>query len=145
MSQALLSYGITSYISEGVLILPFQSDFYKEVIDALQTDILSKLRNNTEIRGLIVDVSNITIIDLFDMKLLEETLKMAEMLGATAYLTGLQPQVTLALVDLGYDPVDLRTELTIEKAMSRINQVLSESLPDDSQVITDDEIVENDN
>ena len=63
MSDFLLSYGIASYVSQNILIIPFQADFYVEVIEALRQDILKQIHNKPEIKGLIIDLSKVKLID----------------------------------------------------------------------------------
>ena len=124
MSDFLLSYGVSSYISREILIVLFQADFYVEVIEALRKDILNQLHTKPEIKGLVIDLSKINLIDLHNMKALEQTLHMAAILGVVGFLVGLQPSVTLALVELGYEPELLNTALTIERAMFYIHQAI---------------------
>ncbi len=121
MSDLLLSYGIASYVSQDILIVPFHADFYVEVIEALRQDILVQLHHNPDIKGLIIDLSKINVIDLHNMRALEQTLNMVAILGVTGFLVGIQPSVTLALVELGYNPEHLNTALSIERATFTIH------------------------
>lgn len=125
MSNLLAGYGIASYISQDILIVPFQADFYKEVLEALRQDILQKLHHNPDIKGLIIDLSRTNLIDLKDMKALESIQQMAHVLGVTTYLTGIQPSVTLTLVELGYDPKQINAALNISRATELIHLQLN--------------------
>lgn len=125
MSDLLTSYGISSYISQNILILPFQADFFREVMQALKQDVLRELHANPNVCGIILDVSKTKLIDLSNMHELESILKMASVLGVEAYICGLRPDVTLALVNLGYDNNQLKTCLNIEQGMSRIHNNIS--------------------
>lgn len=125
MSDLLLSYGITSYISQNILIVPFQTDFYVEVLDVLQQEILLQLHNNHDIQGLVIDLSKVILIDLSNIKALQQSLEMASLLGVVGFLVGIQPSVTLALLELGYEPSKLHTAPNIEYAIKAINQNLS--------------------
>ena len=116
MSDFLLSYGVATYVSQNILIVPFQADFFVEVIDALRNEILRFLHIRPEIKHLIIDVSKIYLIDLQNMKDLEQTLDMARILGVTGFLVGIKPTVTLALMELGYEPGSFNTALNIEQA-----------------------------
>ncbi len=125
MSDTLIRYGIASYTSQKILIVPFQADFYSEVMEVLQRDILSSLHQTPDIKGLIIDVTNIKVMDLFNIKTLEKTLLMASMLGVESYLVGLQPQVTLTLIDLGYEIGKTKTALSIEQATICIHRQMA--------------------
>ena len=68
MDNLLSSFGVVSYISEGILIVQLQSDLYTEVIEALRTDIVFKLHSTPQkIKGLIIDVSKINLLDFIDI------------------------------------------------------------------------------
>ena len=120
MSDILLRYGIASYVSDNILIVPFQTDFYGEVIKALRQDILYKLHEMSDICGLIIDVSHLHVLDLNNMEVLEETARMASIFGVMLFLVGLKPLVAVTLVQLGYEG-KLNTALTIAQAIQRIN------------------------
>ncbi|MDF1757961.1 MAG: STAS domain-containing protein [Legionellaceae bacterium] len=124
MSDELLSYGVVSYVSQNILIVPFQADFYDEIIRLLRNDVLNKVHESPELNGLILDLSNIKLIDSSNMKTLENTLDMASLLGVTTCLTGIQPQVALILAELGYDPSGINTSLSIECGIKKIHQFL---------------------
>ena len=121
MSDFLLSYGVASYISQDILIVPFQADFYVEVIDALRQDILQQLHDTPDIKGLVIDLSNVNLIDLQDMNVLERTLDMAAVFDVMSFLVGIKPSVTLALIELGYDPKHLNSAPNIEQAILSIH------------------------
>ncbi|MCX7120377.1 MAG: STAS domain-containing protein [Gammaproteobacteria bacterium] len=120
MSDLFLNFGIATYVSQHTLIVPFQNDFYSDAMEALRSDIAHKLHHTPGLKGLVVDVSQIALIDLENMKVLEDILKLGTVLGVTSYLTGLQSHLTQALVELGYEPGDFKTAPTIEKAMQAI-------------------------
>lgn len=120
MSKLLLNYGIASYINHNVLIIPFQSDFYSEVMDGLKRDVSQKLVSSNEIKGLILDLSKVKVIDLSNMRNIERLLDMAKIFGVQAYVSGIQPLVTMALIELGYEPWQLNSAINIEQAMDKI-------------------------
>ncbi len=134
MSEFLLSSGVASYISQNILIVPFQADFYDEVIAALQQDVLQQLQRNAGIRGLIIDLSNVNLLDFHNMAALKQTLDMAAMFGVMGFLVGIQPNVTLALVELGYEQGSLNTALNIERATVAIHKAINtREIQDDEQ------------
>ena len=144
MSDFLLSYGVVSYISQNILIVPFQADFYVEVIEALRLEILQQLHLNPAIKGLIIDLSKVDIVDVQNMKSLEKSLHMATILGVTGFLVGINPSVTLALVALGYEPGQLKTALSIERATLFISQVITsqDMLNEELSACCDDEVLQ---
>ena len=139
MSDFLLSYGVASYITQNILIVPFQADFYMDVIEALRADILQKIHQNPMLKGLIIDLSNMPLIDVQNMKMLEKTLQMATLLGVTGFLVGIKPSVTLALVELGYEPGGLNTALSIEQASELIlDATTNEDIVEEAELMGDE-------
>lgn len=122
MSDFLSSHGTSTYISQRILIVPFQSDFYKEVIDALRESILFQIKQFPDLIGLIIDISKLTVVDLENMKVLEDFLKMASVMGVEGYLTGVRPEVTRTLIDLDYKQGQLNTALDIDNAIKAIRE-----------------------
>ena len=122
MSDLSLSFGIKTYVSQQTLIVPFQNDFYSDMIEALNIEVAYKLHHTPGLKGLIVDVSQITLIDLENMMVLEDILKLGNIFGVVSYLTGLQPQLTQALIELGYEPGDFKTAPTIENAIKSVQE-----------------------
>lgn len=120
MSDFLLSYGVASYVTQNILIIPFQADFYTEVILAFRQDILRQIYTHTNIKGLIIDLSTVNLIDMQNMRVIEELVSMVNMLGVISYLVGIKPAVTMALVELEYASERLNTALTIEQASRAI-------------------------
>ena len=123
MSDLLLSYGIASYVSADILFVPFQADFYTEVMEALQQDLSQQIHNNSRIKGLILDVSKVQLMDLHNMHTLEQLIELGNILGVPGFLVGVQPNVALTLIDLGYDPAHLNTVVNLERAVSLIRDV----------------------
>jgi rsbT antagonist protein RsbS len=124
MSDELSSFGIASYISRDILIIPFQADFYIEVLNALRNKVLTTLHENPNLKGMIVDVSQINIIDLNNMEALEKLCKMAKLLGVMPFLVGIKPNAALALIELGYTDSGLRMALDTEQAIFLIEEAL---------------------
>ncbi|MCH9756674.1 MAG: STAS domain-containing protein [Gammaproteobacteria bacterium] len=139
MSERLLKYGIASYVSDNILIVPFQTDFYVEVLHALRQEILNQLYNLSELEGLIIDVSKVSLMDMSDMAVIEETLQMASVYGATGVLVGLNPMVAFALVGLGYEG-NIHSALTIGQAIQQIKQVKETKLLSKEQEVFEIEV-----
>lgn len=145
MSDRLLKYGIASYVSEQILIVPFQTDFYQEVIVALREEILQKLQSTPDLQGLIIDLSQVKLLDLNDMEVLEQTVRMASIFGVMTLLVGLRPDVAMTLVQLGYEG-KINTALTITQAIEKINHETRAKLMcmDDALFDVDEEASEED-
>jgi len=99
------------------IIVPIQVELHDNTARKLQTEILEKIEK-TGAKGLIIDVSAVSIIDSFLGRLLVETAKMAKLMGAETVLAGMKKEVVLTLISLGLTMKTLHTALNIEDALS---------------------------
>ena len=144
MSNLLLKYGIASYVSEDTLVVPFQVDLYAEVVQAFRQEILHQLYHKPELKGLILDVSHLFLLDVDDMEILEETLKMASVYDVEAYVVGVQADVALALIGLGYEG-KINTSPTVRQAIERIhNRTEAKQMHRMQEVLEQEEVMQDD-
>ena len=76
--------------------------------------------------------------DVREFESLRRTLHMAEIMGARCILTGAQPGVVAALIDLDADVDGLETALTVEHAMALL-EPSPQQAPDDEEGAEDDD------
>ncbi len=72
-------------------------------------------------RGVILDVSTVTVLDADDVVALTRTLTMCRVLGARALVVGLSPAVVHALVLLDAPLDGLDAEASVESALALLN------------------------
>jgi rsbT antagonist protein RsbS len=99
------------------IIVPIQVELHDHNARKLQTEILDKIEK-AGAKGLIIDVSAVSIIDSFMGRLLVETAKMAKLMGAETVLAGMKKEVVLTLISLGLTMKTLHTALNIEDALA---------------------------
>lgn len=104
------------------LIVPIQMELHDHAAKSLQTDILKKIERNGA-KGLLIDVSAVSIIDSFLGRLLVETAKMAKLMGAQTILVGMRKEVVLTLIHLGLKMTDLQTALNIEDGLALLERL----------------------
>ena len=104
---------VAMHTSRGCLIVPIQIELYDEIILRIQKDILERVKE-TGVKGVIIDVSGVEIIDSFFAQAICDTVRMASMLGAATVLTGLKPEVAASLVDLDIEFKDIQTAMNLE-------------------------------
>src|SRR5581483_11860067 len=68
----------------------------------LQDTISTRLSQHA-VRGVVIDVSSLTLIDSFVARVLGDTASIARSFGARGVLVGVSPAVAITLVDLGID------------------------------------------
>ncbi len=85
---------------DGILMLPFhsikKSSHAREMMDTLINKI-----SETQAETVMLDINGISTINDFFIRVLGETISMAEMMGAKAVVVGAQPEVAVALNEYG--------------------------------------------
>lgn len=130
---------VAMHISRQCLIVPIQIELYDETILHIQREILEKIKE-TGIKGVIIDVSGIEIIDSFLAQAICNTARMAYMLGATTVLTGLKPEVAASLVDLDIEFKDIKTAMNLEAGFQILEPLVSPK--EEPEEIEEDEKIE---
>ncbi len=86
----------------------------------LQDTVSQRLSEAVGVRGLVMDVSALSIVDSFAAKILGETASIARQFGVKAVLVGMRPAVAITLVELGVDLRHVETALTLERALEKL-------------------------
>ena len=102
-------------VSQGCVVASIQVDLSEAVLQRLRSDLL-ELIERTGATGVILDVSGISIMDGRDFEQLRKTMAMAQLMGASSVVAGLQPGVVASLVDLGVETEDLVAALDLDDA-----------------------------
>ena len=113
MEDEISLFRVAMQISRGCLIVPIQIELYDEIILRIQKDILERVKE-TGVKGVIIDISGVEIIDSFFAQAICDTARMTYMLGATTVLTGLKPEVAASIVDLDIEFKNINTALNLE-------------------------------
>ncbi|NTU43472.1 MAG: STAS domain-containing protein [Nitrospirales bacterium] len=101
------------------LIVPIQVELHDRAAIALQQNILLEIER-TAAKGLIIDVSAISVVDSFLGRLLGELAHMAALMGVDTVLVGLRKEVVITLVELGFVLKGIYTALNIEEGLERL-------------------------
>lgn len=100
----------------STIIVPIQVELHDRAARQLQLDVFKKIEQ-TGAKGLIIDVSAISIVDSFLGRLLGETGKTVRLMGAETVLVGLKKEVVITLIELGISIAELRTARTLEDGL----------------------------
>ena len=116
-------------LAQECVVASIQVDLDDEVLRMFRDELLGFLRS-TGARGVILDLSGVQIMDAEEFGALRATMRMAGLMGAVTVLSGLQPGVVSALVDLGADTQGVEATATLDDAFERMSQLraLLESL-----------------
>ena len=102
-------------VARSYVVASIQIDLDPEVLRQFRIDLLECVQKSRA-NGVILDVSGIDILDLDDFNGLRSTMEMAEVLGARSILSGLNPGMVSALIDLGADPEGVNAVLNLDDA-----------------------------
>ena len=74
-------------------------------------------------RGVIIDVAALDVMDSFGSRSLRDLAYMARLQGAVTVIVGIQPDVALAMVQLGMDLGTVHTALGLEEGLVRLDEL----------------------
>lgn len=98
------------------LLVTIQVDLYDQLAESLETDLVNMVKR-TDAKGVLIDVSSVTIIDSFMGRILGNIATMARILDAETVVVGMQPAVAITLVELGLHLKGVHSALNVEKGM----------------------------
>ncbi len=130
MEKEFESSRIVMHISRGCLVVPLHKELLDKELRQVQDNILDRIIE-TKVKGLVIDVSGINIMDTVMAQNISDTLKMASLLGATAVLTGLKAGVVVSLLDLDFEFQGIRISTTQEEGILELEQLISSKIEQD--------------
>lgn len=102
-------------VVNGCLIVPISGDMELENTRHLGRSILAQV-NTKQIKGVIINVSAIRVMDSYGFTVLRNTARAIAMVGAMTVFVGFQPGVASSLIDLDLDMGDIHTAVTTQDA-----------------------------
>lgn len=111
------------------LLVTIQIDLYDRLATNLESDLVQMV-NKTGARGVLIDISALSIVDSFMGRILGNIGSMSKIMDAETVVVGMQPAVAITLIELGLELKGVHTALNVEKGM--------ELLKDKIGVIEDD-------
>lgn len=108
-------------VIRNTLIICIQNDLSDTAILELQNDILNKTYR-TRVNGVIIDISELDMIDIFLGKVISDTTKMVRLLGAQAILVGMKPNIAITLIELGFEMPCVKTAIDIDYGLKLLNK-----------------------
>ena len=107
------------------LLVSIQVDMHDRLAMTLQEELTARIVE-TRARGVLIDISMLDVVDSFIGRMLGNIASMAKILDAETVVVGMQPTVSITLVELGLSLQGVRTALNVEKGM----ELLQGSLED---------------
>ncbi len=110
---------------KNCLIASIQFEVDDRTVMEFQDNLLERIREE-DIRGIIIDLTSVDIIDSFIAKSIADVTKMARLLGARVVITGMKPALAITLVELGITLGDIKTALNLERGLARLEKMIEE-------------------
>jgi len=104
------------------LIASVQSVLSDADLVQLRDDLAERV-GKTRSRGVIIDVTVLDVIDSFATRTLSAVAHMLRLRGADTVIVGIQPEVALAMVQLGLSLEGVATALDLEEGLAYLNQL----------------------
>lgn len=98
------------------LIVSIQMALSDRLVLRLKDDITQKIME-TEAKGLVVDVSGIDVLDSYISRAICDIGQMANLMGVTTVICGLDPMIAMTLVEMGLDLQGVHTAAELESAI----------------------------
>ena len=98
------------------LLVTIQIDLYDRLATNLESDLVQMV-NKTEAKGVLIDISALSIVDSFMGRILGNIGSMSKIMDAETVVVGMQPAVAITLIELGLELKGVHTALNVERGM----------------------------
>jgi rsbT antagonist protein RsbS len=102
------------------LLATIQSELTDIDLAQLQDDLVAQV-GRFRSRGVVVDVTALDVLDSFATRTLRNVARMTRLRGANTVIVGIQPEVALAMVQLGIRLEDAETALDLEEGLALLS------------------------
>lgn len=99
------------------LIASVQSALTDADLIGLQNGLLDEAQR-LRCRGVVVDVTALDVLDSFSTRTLQSLAAMLRLRGVQTVIAGIQPNVAMAMVQLGLTMPDVRTALDLDEGLA---------------------------
>ena len=103
------------------LLVTIQIDLYDRLALTLENDLITMV-SKTGARGVLIDISAVSIVDSFMGRILGNIASMSRIMDAETVVVGMQPAVAITLVELGLTLQGVHTALNVEKGMELLQK-----------------------
>jgi rsbT antagonist protein RsbS len=124
------------------LLVTIQIDLYDRLATNLESDLV-KMVNKTQAKGVLIDISALSIVDSFMGRILGNIGNMARIMDAETVVVGMQPAVAITLVELGLELKGVHTALNVVKGMELLRNKIKDLDTGDEENEDEEEIATN--
>lgn len=123
------------------LLVTIQVDLYDRLALNLEADLVQMV-NKTNAKGVLIDISAVSIVDSFMGRIIGNIASMSKILDAETVVVGMQPAVAITLIELGLPLKGVHTALNMEKGMNLLRTMIGADEEVDQEQASDDTIIE---
>jgi rsbT co-antagonist protein RsbR len=136
-----LAYAFKVMRLEVKKVNTIQVDLYDRLALTLEADLVQMVQK-TNARGVLIDISAVSIVDSFMGRILGNIASMSRILDAETVVVGMQPAVAITLIELGLPLKGVHTALDVEKGMILLRSMIDEERDEEQDLDADDLITE---
>ncbi len=104
------------------LLVTLQGDLDDATVIRIEEQLTQEVAR-TAAKGMLIDVSGLTVVDSFIARVIARVVAMIRLLGSEACVVGIQPAVAITLVELGVPMGHLDTALNAEQGMAVLQRL----------------------
>jgi rsbT antagonist protein RsbS len=108
--------------THGCLVVSLQVDLRDAVLQQFQKDLLERTRV-LQPKGIILDISGLTLFDSHEFAALRRAMDMARLMGCATVLVGMQPGLAASIAEIDVNCDELLTARSLEEAFELIDRV----------------------
>ncbi|WP_035856989.1 STAS domain-containing protein [Cryptosporangium arvum] len=109
------------------LLVTLQGDLEDATVEQIERVVTREVAR-TQARGMLIDISGLTLVDSFVARVIARLVGMTRLLGAETTVVGMQPAVAITLVELGVSMKHVHTALNAEQGMARLTGLRDDRL-----------------
>jgi rsbT antagonist protein RsbS len=114
--------GIAVLKVRDVLLVTMPADPDDATVSALQSRTLDAMEQH-DVKGLILDLSKVEILDSYFARTVAETAKMVTLMGGETLIAGMRPSVAITATELNVTLGATRTVLTLDRALDMASSI----------------------
>ena len=116
------------------LIVSVQVEVTDHLVRELKDDVANAIRNQA-VRGLIIEVSGVDIIDSYIARSIRDIAQISGLMGVDTILVGLDPGMAITLVEMGMALGGIRTTLNLESALALFGRDAGHQQPEEERLL----------
>jgi rsbT antagonist protein RsbS len=110
------------------IIVSIQVELSDRLVMRLKDDVAAEIER-TGPRGLILDVSGVEIMDSYISRVIRDIGMISRLMGVRTVISGLDPNITMTLIEMGMEFEGVATALNLESAFETVHESDDEESP----------------